>query len=383
MSNTDNINVPEKPIEPTRSLTEELLSRDLNQNISYMSTHVNGEQVQLHRAIMEDQLGHSIPPGYVVHHKDHNTHNNDPSNLVLMTEAEHIQLHKEDRHMAINNKIAVDCYSADGVFVKTYDCIEAVAQDGFVPKSVSACIHNKIKSHYGHIWRCHGDSKPKPFIRAVVSIDPDTGEQVYYASVSEAAEKCGFSGFNLSAFIKGTCRPSNRFYGKVWAYADAMDDPLVAQRLAACKEYDSRNSVPVCAYDTHTGELVAEYANAEVAAKETGISAPNIRDNCKKLVDHAVGYIWRYKSDTEPVKPIYKFVLGTVVATGEHIGVYRSPAAARIIDGYDSKRVSGSCVSGRPYKGIRWSYIALEDIPENLSPENVHKELVYTGHYIK
>ncbi len=50
-------------------------------------------KLYLHRYIWEKHNGCKIPKGYVVHHKDEDTENNEPSNLILMTRAEHIALH--------------------------------------------------------------------------------------------------------------------------------------------------------------------------------------------------------------------------------------------------------------------------------------------------
>lgn len=47
----------------------------------------------LHRYIWERFYGQKIPEGYVIHHKDHNPHNNSISNLQLMTIDEHNKHH--------------------------------------------------------------------------------------------------------------------------------------------------------------------------------------------------------------------------------------------------------------------------------------------------
>lgn len=38
----------------------------------------------------------SVPDGYVVHHKDRNSMNDDPSNLEALTRQEHIDVHRDD-----------------------------------------------------------------------------------------------------------------------------------------------------------------------------------------------------------------------------------------------------------------------------------------------
>jgi hypothetical protein len=51
-----------------------------------------------HRAVAEQMLGRKLLPNEVVHHKDRNRRNNDPTNLQVMTAAAHAWLHAlEDR----------------------------------------------------------------------------------------------------------------------------------------------------------------------------------------------------------------------------------------------------------------------------------------------
>lgn len=50
-----------------------------------------------HRIIAEEILGRSLLPGEIVHHIDHDKTNNDPNNLQIMTQAEHVRLHMLER----------------------------------------------------------------------------------------------------------------------------------------------------------------------------------------------------------------------------------------------------------------------------------------------
>lgn len=55
----------------------------------------NGAYVQEHRLVMERELGRYLEPHEIVHHKDGNKQNNDPSNLELTTRSVHIDIHRD------------------------------------------------------------------------------------------------------------------------------------------------------------------------------------------------------------------------------------------------------------------------------------------------
>lgn len=47
----------------------------------------------IHRVIAEQMIGRPLLKGEIVHHIDGNKHNNDPANLQVMTQSEHMRLH--------------------------------------------------------------------------------------------------------------------------------------------------------------------------------------------------------------------------------------------------------------------------------------------------
>lgn len=50
-----------------------------------------------HRVVAEQKLGRALLPGEIVHHIDGDKLNNHPDNLEVMTQAEHIRIHKPSR----------------------------------------------------------------------------------------------------------------------------------------------------------------------------------------------------------------------------------------------------------------------------------------------
>lgn len=62
----------------------------------------NGRAVNEHRVIWEQTHGMKIPKGYVIHHIDGNSKNNNPENLMAMPCWAHVKLHNELRKAGID-----------------------------------------------------------------------------------------------------------------------------------------------------------------------------------------------------------------------------------------------------------------------------------------
>lgn len=56
----------------------------------------DGRRENEHRLVMESVLGRRLLSSEIVHHKDEDKTNNDPSNLELTTRSEHINMHREE-----------------------------------------------------------------------------------------------------------------------------------------------------------------------------------------------------------------------------------------------------------------------------------------------
>lgn len=59
----------------------------------YIILRRNGVDIYEHRAIMEEILDRPLHKWEIVHHVDGDKSNNDPSNLQVMTQSEHVRLH--------------------------------------------------------------------------------------------------------------------------------------------------------------------------------------------------------------------------------------------------------------------------------------------------
>lgn len=57
-----------------------------------------------HRVVAEEMLGRPLQRNEIVHHIDGNKHNNDPSNLQVMSQADHLRLHHAEMWKARKRK---------------------------------------------------------------------------------------------------------------------------------------------------------------------------------------------------------------------------------------------------------------------------------------
>jgi hypothetical protein len=68
----------------------------------------------LHRLVAEQKYGCDIAPGENVHHLDGNRLNNDPSNVVIVSHAEHQRIHCGTRDGTFCLKCRIELYNDDG-----------------------------------------------------------------------------------------------------------------------------------------------------------------------------------------------------------------------------------------------------------------------------
>ena len=58
---------------------------------------IDGRYLFQHRIVMEKYLGRPLTDDEKVHHIDGNKQNNDTSNLIVVTQSEHMAIHGENR----------------------------------------------------------------------------------------------------------------------------------------------------------------------------------------------------------------------------------------------------------------------------------------------
>jgi endogenous inhibitor of DNA gyrase (YacG/DUF329 family) len=81
----------------------------------YKMISVDGKCKSLHRVLAEKELGHPLPPGAVVHHKNGNK--NGGELIICKNQAEHVLIHAQERAFKVtgdyNKKLCPYCHTYD------------------------------------------------------------------------------------------------------------------------------------------------------------------------------------------------------------------------------------------------------------------------------
>lgn len=84
-------NNPERNAAVGRASAEKIRAKQVDKGAQ--KTYRKYHQRHEHRVVMEKLIGRPLRSDEIVHHKDENVRNNDPSNLELMTRAQHARHH--------------------------------------------------------------------------------------------------------------------------------------------------------------------------------------------------------------------------------------------------------------------------------------------------
>lgn len=118
--------------------------------MTYKTTYRNGKTDREHRFIAKEILGRELLSNEVVHHIDGNKRNNDPSNLMIVTRAEHAKIHGRD----IDRSKPVIQMDKDGGFIKQWGSAKEVSETLSVYRgNISKCCKGKLKTTGGYSWK--------------------------------------------------------------------------------------------------------------------------------------------------------------------------------------------------------------------------------------
>lgn len=174
-----------------------------------------------------ERLSMYSPFDLVVHHKDFNPNNNDPSNLEWLTAEEHRELHAQDRRKPVFQ------YGMDGKFIAAYRSVsEAAKVLGTNTTQIFNCCNGKYKTAYGYQWKyeLYDSIPPMKTVgerltemqtngkksKKVAQYTLDGKLVKIWPSSMEIVRQLGYSQGNISMCCIGK-RPTA--YGFIWKYA--------------------------------------------------------------------------------------------------------------------------------------------------------------------
>lgn len=126
----------------------------------YLRVHLRNSSKQdivlIHRLVA--MLFVKNPNGFkVVNHKDENKFNNRADNLEWCTHVYNVNygtgIKRRTEKFRMEHSRSVDMFDLNGNYIRTYDCMRDVRNDGFSPSNVFACCVGRYKQHHGYKWR--------------------------------------------------------------------------------------------------------------------------------------------------------------------------------------------------------------------------------------
>lgn len=151
------------------------------------------------------------------HHIDGNRLNNDPANLMWVTHAKHMEIHKAK---------TVYQYSLNGGFIKQWVSAGEIERElGYSRENISKCCKGKVKTAYGFQWSFDYTEKLRPVKRREERIGEKNSKAVaqytlddhlikVWPSMEEIRRQLGYC--HISDCCKGRLK---QMYGFKWRYA--------------------------------------------------------------------------------------------------------------------------------------------------------------------
>lgn len=92
-------------------------------------TYVKFRGRHLHRVVAERKLGRPLIPGEVVHHIDGNKRNNEPANICVISQSEHIKIHFDELKAARTAKNGFARGERSGMAKLTESAVRQIKSD--------------------------------------------------------------------------------------------------------------------------------------------------------------------------------------------------------------------------------------------------------------
>ena len=193
--------------------------------------------------------------------------------------------------------IKIDCYTNEGIFIKSYDSMIEASKEGFSAVLISRCCKGLINDHKGHIFRRHGvkiDAFPKiikkdlskkleiPIFRYSLN-----GEYLKEYNTNRDLQKD-----NLNIYcVHQVCRGKKRFYNDcIFIFKGDTYD-------FTNKEKDFKKSAVSKAINCYSldGTFVKYYESSADTQKD-GFIRTKVSLCCRGKRSSHKGFLWKYAS---------------------------------------------------------------------------------------
>lgn len=192
----------------------------------------------------------------------------------------------------INGSIseAVDKYTLDGKYIKTYKTITEAAIDNNADNSAISKCCSKVSNHNtvkGYVYRYHGDDIGVIIIqqKEVISIKDNIINN--YKTISEAARCTNVNTANIQRVLNGKGKTAG---GYQWIYANYYNEDIDTELTYKVKTIGRQ----IIQYDKKMN-YINDYKSISEASRQNNVDLTSIQKCCKNKQKTAGGYIWKYK----------------------------------------------------------------------------------------
>lgn len=297
--------------------------------------------------------------------RDHNTGKH-PSTETVQKMIKNSATRKDVVQFDLNGNIIAEFLSAK----------EAARQTGVADSNINQCCKNMSITAGGYKWKykqdviavgelCFKEDNSK---KPVLQFNKDGEFIAEYESGRCAERELGLNHGVVMKCCNGTTRSGG---GYVWRYKN--DDYNIDELKYQERIFVGRSVLQF----TKDGELIASYETIRQAGRCTGIERNNIGRCCKRIVNSAGGFVWRYSDDIldiEEIKsnkyygsynnnPILQFDL-----SGNFIAEYKNSVEAEKATGVGYSNIKRCCRGEQKTAGgFKWYR---KDVYDKLTQQN-------------
>lgn len=203
--------------------------------------------------------------------------------------------------------VAVDVYSLDDIFIRSFPSITAAAiwanPENIISaiSSIHSCIKKSISvSAYGYKW-CLTGGTPKSYSSKIIYEWDSYGKLVAtHTSIDSIIKQFNISKSTVHLVLNGS-QPGYSGGEVLWTNVPFLD-PLKLQKFQKMLEVKNPRKAKIYHWSLD-GELLNTFLDAYHAAEQTNIPACTILEVCKKRQTQTAGNVFTF-DDSFPITPI-------------------------------------------------------------------------------